>query len=67
MARLELYPLSLRELAGRCGNLLKYASAGNDLELDDRLVKTCTEVLELMFIVHRVPSWRKNRAKREAE
>lgn len=53
-------------LAGRCGNLLKYASAGTDLELDDRLVKTYTEVLELMFIVHRVPSWRKNCARREA-
>ena len=53
-------------LAGLCGNLLKYASIGNDLELDDRVVKNYIEILELMFIVRRVPAWLKNRARREA-
>lgn len=53
-------------LAGLCGNLLKYASIGNDLELDDRVVKNYIEILELMFIVRRVPAWLKNRAKRQA-
>ena len=53
-------------LAGLCGNLLKYASVGNDLELDDRVVKNYIEILELMFIVRRVPAWLKNRAKRQA-
>ncbi len=53
-------------LAGLCGNLLKYAKVGNDLRLDDRLVKRYIETLELMFIVQRVPGYAKNRAKRLA-
>jgi len=53
-------------LAGLCGNLLKYASVGNDLELDDRVVKQYIEILELMFIVRRVPAWLKNSAKRQS-
>lgn len=53
-------------LAGLSGNLLKYASIGNSLELDDRVVKNYIEILELMFIVRRIPAWVKNRAKRQA-
>ncbi|MDT8398444.1 MAG: DUF4143 domain-containing protein [Pseudomonadales bacterium] len=53
-------------LAGLCGNLLKYANIGNDLSLDDRVVKNYIEILELMFIVRRVPAWLKNRGKRQA-
>jgi uncharacterized protein len=53
-------------LAGLCGNLIKYASISNDLGLDDKVVKTYMEILELMFIVRRVPAWLKNRAKRLA-
>lgn len=53
-------------LAGLCGNLLKYANVANDLELDDKLVKSYVEVLELMFIVRRTPGWLRNRARRNA-
>ena len=53
-------------LAGLSGNLLKYSNVANDLELNDKLVKSYIEILELMFIVHRVPSYLKNRAKRLA-
>jgi hypothetical protein len=53
-------------LAGLCGNLLKYANVANDLELHNELTKTYIEVLELMFIIQRVPAWLKNTAKREA-
>jgi uncharacterized protein len=53
-------------LAGLCGNLVKYANISNDLSLDDKLVKNYIEILELMFIVRRVPAWLKNRAKRQA-
>ena len=53
-------------LAGLSGNLLKYANIGNDLDLDDRLVKNYIEILDLMFIVHRLPAYLKNRAKRQA-
>ena len=53
-------------LAGLSGNLLKYANIANDLELDDRSSKRYIETLELMFILRRVPAYRKNRAKRSA-
>lgn len=53
-------------LAGLSGNLLKYSSIGNDLELNDKLVKSYIEILDLMFIVRRVPAYLKNRAKRLA-
>ena len=53
-------------LAGRSGNLLRYASLANDLELNDKLVKSYVEVLELMFLIRRVPSYRKNLARRVA-
>lgn len=53
-------------LAGLCGNLIKYANIANDLSLDDKLVKSYLEILELMFIVQRLPAWLKNAAKRQA-
>ncbi len=53
-------------LSGLCGNLLKYANVSNDLELDDKSVKTYINILELMFIVKTVPAYLKNRAKRQA-
>jgi len=51
-------------LAGLSGNLLKYASISNDLGIDDKLVKSYIEILELMFIVKRLPAYVKNAAKR---
>jgi predicted AAA+ superfamily ATPase len=56
----------LAALAGLSGNLLKYASLANDLQLNDKVIKTYIEILELMFIVHRVPAYVKNSAKRLA-
>lgn len=51
-------------LAGLSGNLMKYASLANDLGLDDKLVKSYIEVLELMFILKRLPAYVRNAAKR---
>lgn len=53
-------------LAGLSGNLLKYSNISNDLGEDDKLVKAYIEVLELMFIIKRVPAYLKNKAKRQA-
>jgi uncharacterized protein len=53
-------------LAGISGNLLKYSNISNDLGEDDKLVKAYIEVLELMFIIKRVPAYLKNKAKRQA-
>lgn len=46
-------------LAGISGNLLKYSNISNDLGEDDKLVKAYIEVLELMFIIKRVPAYLK--------
>lgn len=53
-------------LAGLSANLLKYLNIANDLELSEGLSKSYTEILELMFIVRRVPAYIKNRARRLA-
>ncbi len=53
-------------LAGRTGNLLKYAGLANDLELNDKLARSYAEILELMFLIRRIPSYRKNLARRLA-
>jgi predicted AAA+ superfamily ATPase len=53
-------------LAGLSGSLLKYVNVANDLELNDKLIKTYIEILELMFIVRRVPAYLNNPAKRQA-
>lgn len=53
-------------LAGLSGNLLKYANVANDLNLDDKVIKSYIEILDLMFIVKRIPAYLKNKAKRKA-
>ena len=53
-------------LAGLSGNLLRYANLANDLELNDKLAKSYVEILELMFLMRRVPSYRKSLARRMA-
>ncbi|MDP3558826.1 MAG: DUF4143 domain-containing protein [Legionellaceae bacterium] len=53
-------------LAGLSGNLLKYAHVANDLGLDDKVVRAYIEILDLMFIVKRLPAYLKNKAKRQA-
>ena len=53
-------------LAGLGGNLLKYANVANDLDLNEKVVKNYIEILDLMFIVRRVPAYLRNRSKRMA-
>ena len=53
-------------LAGLSGNLLKYASVANDLEQNDKVVKSYIEVLEWMFVVKRLRPYLKNKAKRQS-
>jgi len=53
-------------IAGISGNLLKYANVGNDLELNDKLIKSYLEILEYMFIIKRTPAYLKNSSKRQA-
>ena len=53
-------------LAGLSGNLLRYASLAQALELNDKLAKSYVEVLELMFLIRRIPAYRKSLARRMA-
>ncbi|MCF6807338.1 ATP-binding protein [Thiotrichales bacterium 19S9-12] len=53
-------------LAGLSGNLIKYASISNDLKLEDKVVKSYIEILDLMFIIKVVPAYIRNKAKRQA-
>ena len=53
-------------LAGLSGSLLKYASVANDLQQNDKVVKSYIEALEWMFIVKRLHPYVKNRAKRQS-
>jgi predicted AAA+ superfamily ATPase len=54
----------IRNLAGMTGNMIKYANIANDLSQDDKTVKRYMEILELMFIIHRVNPYVRNSAKR---
>ena len=51
-------------LAGISSNLLKYSSVSNDLVIDEKPIKNYVEILDLMFIVRRLPPYLKNRSKR---
>jgi predicted AAA+ superfamily ATPase len=50
----------LSVLATRSGNLLRYASIANALEIDQKTVKSYVEVLEAIFLVRTIPAWRPN-------
>jgi len=54
----------IRYLAGLSGNLVKYAAISGDLRQDDKTAKRYMEVLELMFILHRLEPYVRNIAKR---
>ncbi|MFH2124044.1 MAG: ATP-binding protein [Pseudomonadota bacterium] len=54
----------IHNLAGMTGNLIKYANVASDLSQDDKTVKKYMEILELMFIIRRLPPYVRNSAKR---
>ena len=45
-------------LATRSGNLLRYASVADALDLDGKTVKSYIGLLEAIFLVRRIPAWR---------
>jgi hypothetical protein len=48
----------LSVLATRSGNLLRYASVANALEIDQKTVKSYIELLQAIFLVQTLPAWR---------
>ncbi len=51
-------PRLLSVLASRSSNLLRYANVANELELDEKTVKSYVKALEAIFLVRVVPAWR---------
>lgn len=51
-------------LAGISAGLLKYASVADDLALNDKVIKSYIEILDLMFIVTRLSAYSRSRSKR---
>jgi predicted AAA+ superfamily ATPase len=48
----------LSVLATRSGNLLRYASVADALEIDQKTVKSYIELLQAIFLVQTIPAWR---------
>ena len=47
-------------LAARSAKLLRYSNLSTDDGINDKVVKNYVEALELMFVVHQLPAFRKN-------
>ena len=54
-------------MAAQTGNLFVPASLGNRLGLDHRMVDRYAMLLELTYLVVRIPAWRPGLAQREVQ
>ncbi|MFT4034620.1 MAG: ATP-binding protein [Patulibacter sp.] len=50
----------LRAIAATSGGTLKFASLGNDLQMNDQTIRRYFRLLEMLFLVRRVPAWSSN-------
>lgn len=57
-------PSLLKALAARAGGLLNMTSIGSELGLDRKTATRYLALLETVFLVHRVPAWRRNVGRR---
>ena len=65
--KLREVPRLLRLLATQTGNLFVPASLGNRLGLDHRTVDRYAMLLELTYLIVRIPAWRPGLAQREVQ
>ncbi len=65
--KLEEIPRLLRLIAAQAAGLMRYATLGDRLGLDEKTVKSYIQLLETLFIVYRLPSWRAGLAARELQ
>ncbi|MDR1152385.1 MAG: DUF4143 domain-containing protein [Bifidobacteriaceae bacterium] len=63
--RLSEMPRLLRLLATQAAGLLNYSSAASRMGLSVKTVQAYVQLLELTFLVYRVPAWRPGLAARE--
>jgi len=69
LARIEqaaVLPRLLERLAGQTAQVLNVASAARDLRISERTADNYLRLLEAVFIVHRLPAWRKTLTSRAA-
>lgn len=64
IAQLTEVPNLLRLLASRSGSLLNFAELGRSAGLPQTTLKRYFALLEMLFLVVRVPSWERNAGKR---
>lgn len=64
LQRLAELPTLLRLLAARNATELNMASLANDSEIPVRTLAPYVELLETLFLVHRIPAWSSNLSKR---
>ncbi len=60
--QLEDLPRLLRAAAARVGNLVELTNLGNDIGMKRDSVRRYLHLLELLFLVRRVPAWSRNLA-----
>jgi hypothetical protein len=63
--KLNEMPRLLRLLATQAAGLLNYSTVADRLELHQDTVKSYVQLLETVFLVHRLPSWRPGLGSRE--
>ncbi len=62
--KLAVMPKLLQLLAGRVGNLLHYNNIAGDVGLNSETVESYIGLLETIFLVKRLPAWRRGLTKR---
>jgi predicted AAA+ superfamily ATPase len=65
--RLREMPLLLRLLAAQAAGLLNYSSLASRMGMSLKTVQAYVELLELTFLVRRIPAWRPGLAARELQ
>lgn len=53
----ELLPVLLRKLASQTAQVLEYTTLGRVLGVDDTVVRDYVGLLDIVFLVHRLPAW----------
>jgi uncharacterized protein len=65
--KLDEVPRLLRVLAAQAANIFVAERTGQKLALNKRTVQAYTELLETVFLIHRVPAWRPGLGARELQ
>ena len=62
--KLDRLPVLLQVLAHHSGQLANFTQIGGQIGIDDKTTRRYTNILEQLFLVHRLPPWFRNHLKR---